>query len=338
MGTPAERASASRSSSRTPASTPASDGGDVVGERVGGHPHVAGEARPGGGAGGDGVGEALPELVDAVTGGDRRREDGGTRHAVTLHQPDEVRAALLHLGGGEPVGLVEDDDRHGLVGGERRDVVVVEPGVGVLLRVGDPDEEVDELEDALGLVAVRLLAGVEVGQVEQDEAVEGAELAGVLRGGVDEVAGADPEPVEQGSGGLGAPDGSRGRRGRRTAHADLRDLRADEGVEERGLAAAGGAGERDDGVATDEGGALGDLGDDGIGATPFLGGELLSPGGDRRREGVGGRGEALGGHDRTSCRAHPQRAHRTTARTRDAALDSLTAWSDGATEPARASS
>ena len=57
--------------------------------------------------------------------------------------------------GGQPVGLVEHHERHRVVPGERREVVVVQPGVGVLLRVGDPDEHVDELEHPVGLDAVR---------------------------------------------------------------------------------------------------------------------------------------------------------------------------------------
>ena len=43
--------------------------------------------------------------------------------------------------------------------------------VRVLLRLDHPDEEVGELDDPVHLEAVRGLDGVEVGQVEEDEAV-----------------------------------------------------------------------------------------------------------------------------------------------------------------------
>jgi hypothetical protein len=57
------------------------------------------------------------------------------------------------------------------VGGERLEVGVVQRSVGVLLRVGDPDHEVDDLHEAVDLGAVAGLDRVEVGQVEHDERV-----------------------------------------------------------------------------------------------------------------------------------------------------------------------
>ncbi len=250
--------------------------------------HVAGEARTGSGTAGHGVREALAELVEARAARHRRREHRGPGHAVALHEAHEVGAALLDLRGREAVGLVEHDHRHGLVGRQGRHVVVVEPGVGVLLRVGHPHEEVDELEDPLGLGAVPDLGGVEVGQVEQDQPVEGAELGAELGTrstvGGDVVAGADPEPVEEVAHRFVTPDRGGGGRGGRAPDADLGDGIPDERVEERGLAAAGRAGERDDRVATDEGGALGDLRDDGVGAGTLGRGKLGPTGVDGRRE------------------------------------------------------
>ena len=73
----------------------------------------------------------------------------------------------------QAVGLVEDHHRDGVVGGQDAQVVVVQPRVGVLLRVGDPHEHVDELEHPLGLDPVGDDPRVEVGQVEQHQAVEG---------------------------------------------------------------------------------------------------------------------------------------------------------------------
>ena len=83
----------------------------------------------------------------------------------------------------------------------------MEAGVGVLLGVGHPDEDVDERQDALGLLPVLDDPRVEVGQVEQDQTVQAPRLT-VRRGpvtGADVVALADGEPVQQLSGVLLAP-------------------------------------------------------------------------------------------------------------------------------------
>ena len=45
-------------------------------------------------------------------------------------------------------------------------------GVGVLLRLDDPDEEIGKLDDFVHLEPVRRLDGVEVGQVEKHEALQ----------------------------------------------------------------------------------------------------------------------------------------------------------------------
>ncbi len=311
-------------------------GADVLGEGGGGRTDVGREARPGHLPARHGVGQPLAQLVEACPARDGRREHGRPGHAVALHQPHEIGTTPVHVLGGEPVDLVEHDHRHRLVGGEGRDVVVVEPGVGVLLRVGDPDEEVDELEDPLRLDPVLRLAGVHVREVEEDEPVEAAD---VLPGSValDEVAGADAEPVEELAGRLAAPDRRGGGRGRRPAHPDPRDLGADERVEERRLAAAGGAGEGHDRVPAEERGALTDLRDD----LPGPGGpgrrQLRSPGGDGGGQGVGGGGQAFRGDDGPPGGAHDEGAHRLTRRSPAAAASSRSAWSAGAAWAASAS-
>ena len=111
-------------------------------------------------------------------------------------------------------------------------------GVGVLLRLDHPEDEVGEGDDALGLEPVRRLDRVEVRQVEQDEPVEP-----VL---VDAVAAPDLEPVEERVGAV-APDRRLPGRRRRPPPADRGQLGPGEDVEELRLADAGRPGERDDG-------------------------------------------------------------------------------------------
>ena len=100
----------------------------------------------------------MPEHVNAVAGARGGRQHGRTRHPVAVHEAHEVGAALLHLVVGEPVALVQHDHGDRLVRGQRRDVVVVEASIGILLGVGDPDEQVDELEHPFGLEAMAVLA------------------------------------------------------------------------------------------------------------------------------------------------------------------------------------
>ncbi len=55
---------------------------------------------------------------------------------------------------GQPVDLVEDDEGDLRVARHRPQIALVEHGVGVLLRVHDPDDGVDERQDAVHLLAV----------------------------------------------------------------------------------------------------------------------------------------------------------------------------------------
>ena len=192
-----------------------------------------------------------------------------------------------------------------------RDVVVVEPGVGVLLRVGHPHEEVDELEHPLGLGAVPDLGESKSGRSSRTR--PSSDPAGHRRPvGGDVVAGADAEPVEEVAHRLVTPDrGGGGRRGG-AADADLGHGTPDERVEERGLPAAGGAGEGDDRVAPDEGGALGDLRDDGARPGPLGRGRSDPPASTAAASAVAAADELLRGHDRPARGAHAERAHRTT--------------------------
>ncbi|GAB3853705.1 hypothetical protein GCM10029963_45410 [Micromonospora andamanensis] len=70
--------------------------------------------------------------------------------------------------------------------------------VGVLLRVDHPDHQIDEAEQAVHLQPVRVLDGVEVGQVEQDQPVQRRLVVAVEQALPHEpVAGQHTEPVEQ---------------------------------------------------------------------------------------------------------------------------------------------
>jgi hypothetical protein len=92
----------------------------------------------------------------------------------------------------------------------------MEGSVGIFLRIDDPDEEVDELDQAIHLEPVRDIGGVLVGEIEQDQAVELALAAGVEDGLASElVTPRDTEPVQQWLRALRAPHagkrmGSRG--------------------------------------------------------------------------------------------------------------------------------
>jgi hypothetical protein len=105
----------------------------------------------------------------------RRR---GLGQAVGDQEAPQVVAAGGHRLGSESVDLVQHDDGHGVVGGERTDVVLVEQGVGILLRIGDPDEDVDEFQVTLRLDAVRVDPRVEVGQVQQHQTVQASSRTG----------------------------------------------------------------------------------------------------------------------------------------------------------------
>ena len=90
---------------------------------------------------------------------------------------------------------------------------------------------------------------VVVGEIEQHEASEVARL-GVLehRRAHHLVAALDAQPVQHLARALLAPDAREGGRGGRSPHADRRQVQPGDGVEQRGLPAAGGTGEGDDRV------------------------------------------------------------------------------------------
>ena len=136
------------------------------------------------------------------------------------------------------------------MGGERGEEIVVHRGVGVLLRIEHPDEDVDESHHPLHDLAVGGTGGVEVRKIQQDQAGAVVGEPG-YRPGVVPVA--DVQPVQQLIAALGAPDSSEGLGGRRPPGGRRRDFLAADGVEKGRFAAAGGAEESDDGVVPREG-------------------------------------------------------------------------------------
>ena len=119
------------------------------------------------------------QLVDApaVARADRQHRHAG--QAVGLEQAayvvDHARAAVLR----DRVDVVEHDEHHLAVPGERPEEAVVDRGVGVLLRVEDPHEHVGELHQPVDLEVVRDLGRVVVGQVEQHDAAHLGVLVGL---------------------------------------------------------------------------------------------------------------------------------------------------------------
>ena len=119
--------------------------------------------------------------------------------AVGVEETADVGEHRLETVGRHRVDVVEQDQHHVAVGGERREVAVVDRGVGVLLRVEDPDHQVGELDQPVDLEVVGHLGGVVVGQVEQHHAAQGVVLAARVEHRVahDAVARRDAEPVEE---------------------------------------------------------------------------------------------------------------------------------------------
>ena len=209
-----------------------------VGERLGGGDDVGGEPVERRLPARDAVGELVAQGVEAQAGPGRGEQHGHAVQPVLAQEAREVGAAGVGVGRRERVGLVEDDDHRRRMPGQRPQLALVERGVGVLLRVDDPHEQVGERDDAVGLAAVRGLDGVEVGQVEEHEPGRAPAVPAVAAG--------HREPVEQRAGAV-TPHRRGGGRRRRPADARRHEVRAGERVEERRLAGAGRAGQCHDG-------------------------------------------------------------------------------------------
>ena len=150
--------------------------------------------------------------------------------------------------GAEQVGLVEHDGDHLGVAGQRHQVAPVYRRVRVLLRVEHPDHQVGHPDQPVDLAGRAADHRVVVGQVQQHQAVERL-LAAVQRAAPRvAVAARDAEPFQQRAGARHAPDAGVRVPGHRPGHPDGGEVRPGEPVEERGLAAAGAAGQGHDRV------------------------------------------------------------------------------------------
>ncbi len=127
---------------------------------------------------GDATGEQGAQLAEAGAGARGDHEQRRLAKPVGREEPRRVLAPRRHVVRGEQVCLVQDDRHRVGVGSETPEIAVVERGVGVLLRLDDPDEEVGQLDHPVDLQPVRRLDRVEVRQVEKHEALELRALRG----------------------------------------------------------------------------------------------------------------------------------------------------------------
>ncbi len=131
--------------------------------------------------------------------------------------------------------------------GERAQIAFVEGGVGVLLRIDDPDHRVHQGQDPVHLCAVLGGGRVVVGQVDQDEPLQ--RLVGGGGPGVRPAAqpAGDGQAVQQPGGPVG-PAARDGLGGGGAAQSGVGDRGPGQRVEQGRLAAAGGARHGDDRV------------------------------------------------------------------------------------------
>ncbi len=176
--------------------------------------------------------EELAQFPDALPGECGQPEDGGTGlavlaegDAVVVEEPAQV--VQYEVGGlpGQPVHLVQDDEGHLRVPGERPQVALVQHGVGILLRIHHPHHGVDQRQHPVHVVPVCADRRVQVGQVDEDHPAQRLRLRG-LAGPAPQPPG-DLQPVEQ-SGGSVRPAARDGSGGGRAAQPHLGDLHTGE--------------------------------------------------------------------------------------------------------------
>ncbi len=198
---------------------PHADGGlvDVGGDAPGGGAPLLGE-----------LAEQVAQFPDALPGERGQREDGGPglavlaeRDAVLVQQPPQVVQDEVDGLAGQPVHLVQDDERHLGVPGQRAQVPLVQHRVGVLLRVHHPHHRVDQGEHPVHVLAVGAHRGVQVRQVHQDQPAQRLGLGGLARPAPQPPG--DLQPVQQPGRAVG-PAARDGRGRRRPAQPRLGDL------------------------------------------------------------------------------------------------------------------
>jgi hypothetical protein len=91
-------------------------------------------------------------LATAASRAASRRDDDERqpRQAVPFEQAFHVRPPRLHVVRPEQIGLVQDDAHCRCVRRQRAEVAIVQRGVGVLLRLDHPEDEIGETDHALG--------------------------------------------------------------------------------------------------------------------------------------------------------------------------------------------
>lgn len=169
----------------------------------GGRVHVGRDPAARGAAFGHELPERLAQFPDAVTGERGDRKHGRARFAVLpegdavlVEQPPQIVEHLFGGLPGKPVHLVEDEEHDLRVARHGPQIALVQDGVGVLLRIDDPDDGVDERQDAVDLLTVLHGRRVVVGEVHQNEAAQLRVAVGALDGASAQPPG-DAEPVDE---------------------------------------------------------------------------------------------------------------------------------------------
>ena len=195
----------------------------------------------------DRVGEDAADLGNAVARHRRGHVHLGVGESVLDQQLAQMIGRGLLLLSTEFVDLVEHDDHVRTVLRQFGQVLRVEREVRVLLRIDDPEDHIDEPDEAIRFDPVRHGRRIVVGQIQQDQTVESALIVTVERGlAPGATALGNVQPVEE-VGSARAPDACGRSGGRGTTDADAGDLESGHGVEQRGFARAGRTGEGDDG-------------------------------------------------------------------------------------------
>ncbi len=172
--------------------------------------------------------EEFAQFPHAVPGQRGQPEDRGAGlavfaecDAVLVEEPAQV--VQNEVGGlaGQPVHLVQHDEGHLRVPGQRPQVALVQHRVRVFLRVHHPHHGVDQCQDAVHVVPVRADRRVEVRQVDEDHPAQRLGLRGLA--GPAPQPPRDLQPVQQ-SGGPVRPAARDGRRGGRATQPGLGDL------------------------------------------------------------------------------------------------------------------
>jgi hypothetical protein len=115
---------------------------------------------------------------------------------------------------------------------QRLQVTIMNGGVGVLLRIDDPDQHVDQLHQPIDLHPMVEFGGIMIRKIKQHETVE---CSIQRRIGLQRVPTGYLQPVQQILSRLLAPTARHGMCSGGTAYPDRRQRGARQGIEDRGL-------------------------------------------------------------------------------------------------------